>query len=200
MVSIFLRFSHTKFPLAVLFLIFGSGIMGCITEPNPYKSILRNNYYSYALPNDVLEEQGWRLVPIEQDWDAHCKGGTSAPWNPLDIWYLDQDESLQFSLRISNRDVIWHHENPTEEVALDSPWVKNGIGVKYRGEDISPIKFFDIFDNEVVVSSDLNQIEMVSFINRLEYIGASPDKSLNPWSQEWCEARLPINGIQPKMD
>ncbi len=64
----------------------------------------------------------------------------------------------------------------------------------------SPIKFSDVFDNEVVVSSRLSYTEMVSFINQLEYIGASPDKLPNPWSQEWCEARLPIDGIQPKMD
>lgn len=173
------------FVIVFSFLIIGG--LGCSREPNPYSELLKNDYYAYLLPENTLKENGWELKPIDEDWDAHCFGGPSAPWNPLHIVYQDQEDETQLSLNISDRFVVWDRRLPTEEIHLDSPWAKEGKGVVYDGDDFSPIKFLDIFSNEIVVDGWLSTAEKVKLINQLEYIGPSAEELVNPWSVEWCD-------------
>lgn len=181
----------TFFAILILLFVIGctqtqQGGIGSSQLSNPHKELLRNDYYAYIFTNEVLDERQWKLVPIEHNWDAHCMGGPSAPWNPLLIVYQDQEEDTQLLLNISNRNVIWDRQRSVEEIKLDFLWVEEGMGVKYKGEDNSSIKFTDIFGNEVVVSGSQSTDEKIRLINQLEYIGPSDIERINPWSAEWC--------------
>ncbi len=169
-----------------LFLILN---FGCSSVKNPYAQLIKNDFYAYILPESILEEKHWFVnLLVNDNFDAHCKGGPSAPWNPIEIVYQDQQGNHQFSIRISESDAVWNRQNPIDNIELDFHWVQSGSGMIYQGEKSSPIKFVDIFGNEVVVSGTLSVGDKIELINQLEYLGSANEDFVNPWSPEWCES------------
>jgi hypothetical protein len=163
--------------------------VGYLVNRTPYDELKENRYYAFVLPEDVIQAQGWQLKPIKHDWDAHCYGGPSAPWNPLTIVYEDEVEQPQLSITISSRDVIWDRQHPIEKVEVDLVWAKETTAIAYEGDVFSSVKFEDSFGNEVVIESWLAIADKVELINKLEYVGPSVNEVISPWGSSWCDRR-----------
>ena len=167
-----------------LFLLQGA----CRQQSSPYDELIKHGFYAYSVSNEELIEREWILrTPIkEKNWDIHCDGGPSAPDNPMIIYYEDKEENLQLTIRISNNAPTWDHTSPTETIALSSPWAKTGSGLAYKDQSLSPLRFEDLYGNQVIVRGNLTIPEKVNLVNQFEYIGSSPENMINPWSSEWC--------------
>lgn len=174
--------------LGITIVIFslGSGVK-CSRSASPYDELLANGFYAYLIPDQELEKYGWKLVPIQEDWVAHCMSGPSSPWNPLTIIYRDSADQTQLTITLSDRDVLWNREMPVETIDLDSSWVKDGTATTYQGDPFSPVKFNDRWGNEVVIDGWLTIADKIKVVNSLEYIGPPAEDVINPWSVEWCE-------------
>lgn len=174
------------YPILLLFLIQGA----CSQTTSPYDELVNRGFYAFILPDDVLIEQGWTLyTPIKEEkrqWNIHCKGGIDAPENPLVLNYLDEEKDLQMSIWISHRGSMWDHNNFTENVSLNTIWSKTNEGLVYKNQPFSPIRFEDIYGNQVIIRGDLPVSEKISLINKLEYYGPQMKDFMNPWSAEWC--------------
>lgn len=176
--------------LGITIVIFSLGLGAiCSRSTSPYDELLDNGFYAYLIPEQELEKYGWKLTPIQEDWDAHCFGGPSSPWNPLTIIYRDSADQTQLTITISDRDVLWNREMPVETIELDSSWAKVGTATTYQGDPFSPVKFNDPWGNEVVVDGWLPIADKIKIVNSLEYIGPPVKDVINPWSAEWCESQ-----------
>jgi hypothetical protein len=166
--------------------------VACSLGSSAYDELSRHGYYAYAVPDTVLTQREWTLqTPFKSEshlWDVHCGLGASAPENPLILYYQDELGDLQLTIRISSLGSMWNHNNPTETVTLNTPWVNEDEGIVYQGQPLSPIKFEDIFGNKVIVRGKQPVSQKIDLITQLEYVGTPIEDVVNPWSLEWCES------------
>jgi hypothetical protein len=152
--------------------------------------MIEQGFYAYVLPDGFVVAQGWQVAEVEKDnWEAHCLGGPSAPWNPVTIIYHDETGTEQFSIRVSDRDVIWNRSRSSVETEVDLTYAAQGSGLVYRDAKQSPVKFLDSFGNDVVVDGLLPVEDKLELIRRLDYVGPPVDTFVNPWSAAWCASR-----------
>lgn len=165
-------------------------LAACLQETSPYSELIRHGFYAYTVANDTLSEREWAVrTPIKQEqwqWNVHCEGGPSAPENPLILYYQDKEGNLQLTIRISDRASPWDHNKPTENVTLNTPWVKGDRGIVYKDQLFSPLRFEDIFGNQVIVRGEQTVAEKINLVNQFEYAGPPVEDAINPWSIEWC--------------
>jgi hypothetical protein len=163
---------------------------GCSSNKSPFAEMIERGFYAYVLPDEFIVPQGWQVTEVEKDnWEAHCLGGPSAPWNPITVIYLDETGTEQLRIRVSDRDVIWNRSRSSEEIVVDLTYAAQGSGLVYRDAKQSPVKFPDSFGNEVVVDGPLPVEDKRELIGRLDYVGPPADTFVNPWSAAWCASR-----------
>ncbi len=177
-----------KFWVCLLFLA------SCAKPPQTVSEIIiDHDYYAYLPSDDYLQARKWTpLLEKEEDhWSLHC-GGPSAPWNPLFIDLVDEQNEVMMAIELSNQAVIWDRNKPLDVLEVESAWAKDNAFYYYRDEPFLPLKFVDTVGNVVVIRGapelQFSEDQLRQFLDALEYVGARPvEDILNPWSATWCE-------------
>ena len=83
--------------------------------------------------------------------------------------------------------MYWDSTRDAVTVALNTEWSKDGKArYYYLSEGVVHMRFEDRFGIPVQIISDLPVEEVISLVNRLEYVGPPPEEVTDPWDPGKC--------------